>query len=142
MATTTIIAIEIATSVLAADGRDRRATAACASRDGRSLVGHVVILPPGRWRSPQDEAHWRSILDWRDTVADTYRQRIYLAMTNPRFGARMSNPEYRARVEREHKQLCERIEAAARSHLEQGYVPDSGAWDAGFELEWVADDAG
>ncbi len=99
-------------------------------------MDYLPILPPGKWRSGEDEAHWSVILEWRETVAHIYRQQLYLAMTDPRFASRMANPDYRARFEREHKEKCVEIEAAARLHLKEKYVPESD-WDPDFELQWV-----
>ncbi len=101
-------------------------------------MGYVVELPPGNWRSAEDEEQWRSILDWHDSIGDVYRQQIYLAMTDPKFAARMENPAYRARVEREHEERCDRVDEAARRHVEQSYVPDGGDW-GDFEFRWVPD---
>jgi hypothetical protein len=95
------------------------------------------ILPPGAWRTSEDEAHWGVILETREAVTSSYRQLLYLAMTDARFASRMANRDYRARFEREHKARCDEIEAAAQKHLKENYVPAGGEWDPDFELTWV-----
>lgn len=98
---------------------------------------YVIELPPGQWRSAADEAEWEEILDWHASIGDQYRQQVYLALTDPKFAARMAHPAYRARIEREHKERCDRVDAAARSHLDRSYTPEGGVWDADFEFRWV-----
>ena len=95
------------------------------------------VLPPGTWRSSEAEAHWNQILEWREAVTASYGQQLSLARADARFAARMANRDYRARFEREHKARCDEVEAAARRHLKENYVPTGGAWDPDFELEWV-----
>ena len=102
-------------------------------------MGYIVELPPGRWRTAEDEEQWRSILEWHDDIGVPYRQMMYLAMTDPKFAARMANEAYRARFEREHMEGCDQLVAAARWHVEQNYVPDGGDW-GDFEFCWVPDD--
>jgi len=102
-------------------------------------MDYIAILPPGKWRTLEDEAQWATILEWRATVAQLYQQHTYLTLTDPRFSARMANAAYRARIEREHKKKCDNVEEAALSLLKRSYLPDGG-WKPDFELEWVPAD--
>ncbi|MGE0653202.1 MAG: hypothetical protein AB7P12_15870 [Alphaproteobacteria bacterium] len=102
-------------------------------------MGYVVLLPPGHWRSDEDEARWAELLAWHDSIGDLYRQEIYLSLTDAKFAARMQHSDYRARIEREHKARCDQVDAAVRAHLACAYDPDAG-WPDDFELEWVPDD--
>jgi hypothetical protein len=103
-------------------------------------MDYLPLLPPGAWRSREAEAQWDAILEWRESVTSSYRQQLYRAMTDARFASRMANPDYRTRFERKHKADCDRIDAAAMSHMKENYVPTSGPWDPDFQLQWVPSD--
>jgi hypothetical protein len=98
---------------------------------------YVPVLPPGRWRSPEDEAHWDMLLEWHETVGVLYRQQLYRTHVDPEFAARMENVAFRTRFEKKHKEKCDQVEAAVKSHIERNYIPDAGTLEADFELQWV-----
>src|SRR5262245_4413042 len=103
-------------------------------------MDYLPLLPPGEWRTKEAEDHWSAILEWRESVTNSYRQQLYLAMTDARFASRMANSDYRTRFEREHKANCDQVDAAAQLHLKEHYVLTSGRWDPDFKLQWVPSD--
>lgn len=103
-------------------------------------MGSVPLLPPGKWRSPDDAARWKMILKWNEEVGELYRQQLYLHMTNPKFAERIKNSAYKVRIEREHKKRCDEVEAAIRSHLRGNYIFEDGDWESELELVWVTSD--
>lgn len=100
-------------------------------------MGSVPILPPGKWRDPEAAAVWRTILEWNEQVGELYRQQSCLHLSNSRFAERMKSHAYKARLEREHKERCNQVEAAIRSHLKESDILDAGEWDFELDLEWV-----
>ena len=100
---------------------------------------YTPILPPGEWRTADAESKWLSLLEWHDTVGILYRQQLYLSLTNSKIAGRMQNPAYRDRLEREHTQRCQQVDAAIKTHLRIHYRRDDGEWPAEFDLEWVFD---
>lgn len=100
-------------------------------------MGYSPILPPGKWRSTHDKVQWDMLLEWHETVGVLYRQQLYRAHTDPKFATRMENPAFRNRLEKEHKEKCDQVDAAVRSHIARNYIPDDGALEADFELEWA-----
>lgn len=100
---------------------------------------YTPILPPGEWRTSEAATQWQSLLEWHDTVGTLYRQQLYLSLTNPKIAARTRNPAYRDRLEREHTQRCQQVDAAIKTHLRIHYRRDDGEWPPEFDLEWVFD---
>jgi hypothetical protein len=96
-------------------------------------------LPPGTWESPEAQRQWEVLLEWRETIATTYRQGVYLSMVDARMAARYAHPEYRARVERLHRQESAAVEAALREHFHRHYVLD-GLTELDFDLLWLPAD--
>jgi hypothetical protein len=96
----------------------------------------IPDLPPGAWVSPEAEGHWEALLETWETIGVVFRQNLYLSIFDPRIAARYARPEYRARLESQHKIDWEKVEASLREHLNRYYVFDDKDRVFEFDLWW------
>ncbi len=98
---------------------------------------YVPDLPPGAWASAEAEEGFQRLLERRESIIAVFRQGLYLSLCGSYPPPPRSPELFRARLEREHKINCDKVEAEIKEHCKRYYVPDAKVWEPDFELRWV-----